>query len=429
MKAEGLDLGGREDLRGRGRLGAVAGAHQLHDAGRRNGGEKGQLDKGGSALDLAGLDVEPLALEGPEQLLDVPAPAIPLDDFQGGLRGVDGVGGQQPPMQRLGAGGRADSRTSTDAGRRCPRRPPADAARGAASAGASARPGQSAARAWPAAPDGRAAAAPQARSTGWPQPVAYREQTIAAGELAVLRGARQEVQMGRARPRPALVNVGFAVADHSPARRRPAPARLRRPPPASAAIPSAPSAAGAAHWRRAGPHPQLGPGQPETAPASRLDRQQRVQKQPLVGAVADRAQPPGAPGMALEVELGGVLDRQHMTAPRRQPADPLAGPPVQALQAHPVIAQKPPEPDLLGAIARQLPQPHGRALDHALHKHSPLFPAGHPRTGQPKTRPCRPPPQHVAVGIQNLTQYAGIARPNQRVSQNVTPYPKRCVHR
>ena len=30
MKAEGLDLGGREDLRGRGRLGAVAGAHQLH---------------------------------------------------------------------------------------------------------------------------------------------------------------------------------------------------------------------------------------------------------------------------------------------------------------------------------------------------------------------------------------------------------------
>src|SRR6266446_3138488 len=94
VEAEGFDLVGREDLLGRGRRGAAAGADELHDAGRRQGGEKGEFAEGLSALDLAGLDVEPLALEGPEQLLDVPAPAVPVDDLQSGFRGVDGMGGQ-----------------------------------------------------------------------------------------------------------------------------------------------------------------------------------------------------------------------------------------------------------------------------------------------------------------------------------------------
>ena len=171
-------------------------------------------------------------------------------------------------------------------------------------------------------------------------------------------------------------------------------------------------------------HPQLGPGQPEAAPAIRRDRQQRVQKQPLVNAIANRAQPPRAPRMALKIELCGVLDRQDMTTALGQPSNPLAGPPVQRLQAHPIIVQKAAEFDLLGPIASQLAQPHGRTLGHALDKQRPLFPAGHPQTGPPRTRPCRSPPQHVAVRSQRVTPCAVHARPNHRVSQNVAPLLK-----
>ncbi len=52
--------------------------------GRQSGGRRG-------AVDLAGLDVETLELERAEQLLDVPAQAVELDDPARGLGGRDGM--------------------------------------------------------------------------------------------------------------------------------------------------------------------------------------------------------------------------------------------------------------------------------------------------------------------------------------------------
>src|SRR5271169_1744483 len=62
VEGEGVDFLGREDLLGRDRRGAVTGADELHDTGRREGAEEGEFDEGLSALDLTGLDVETLAL-------------------------------------------------------------------------------------------------------------------------------------------------------------------------------------------------------------------------------------------------------------------------------------------------------------------------------------------------------------------------------
>jgi len=95
LEAEGVDLVGREDLFGGDWGGAVAGVDELHDAGCGKRGEEGEFDQAVSGLDLTGLDIEALALERPEQLLDVPALAIPFNDLQGVFCGVDDMGGQQ----------------------------------------------------------------------------------------------------------------------------------------------------------------------------------------------------------------------------------------------------------------------------------------------------------------------------------------------
>jgi len=117
----------------------------------------------------------------------------------------------------------------------------------------------------------------------------------------------ERVQVGRTRPRPALVNVGLTVADHGDQ----LGSGQHRLGGGDAVLPALGFLC--RHWPLAAsgrdlaaPHPQLGPGQPEAASAIRRDRQQRVQKQALVKAIADRAQPPRAPRMSLKIELCGV---------------------------------------------------------------------------------------------------------------------------
>src|SRR5271167_365485 len=428
VEGEGVDFLGREDLLGRDRRGAVTGADELHDTGRREGAEEGEFDEGLSALDLTGLDVETLALQGPEQLLDIPALAIPLDDVQGIFRGLDRVGCQQPPVQWRWFLARAraalaniDDVEDDAVGRGSSRaRGPAQPARAHEFDLAEAHL-HSGPAGWAPRLSGHLKLVTEADR----QPVALGEQQLTADQRAVLRSAGEQVQVGRTWPGPALVNVGFAIADHRHQFGRaqnPLGRRDRVLPALRFLLPDRPLAACRLDLPAA--HPQLGPSQPETALAVRLDRQQRVQKQPLVGAIADRAQPMRAPGMALKIEFGGVLDRQDMMAALGKPTDPLASTPVECLHTHPIIAQKTAELDFLGAMAGQLPQPHRRSLDHALQKKRPPFPAGHPRTGPPPTRPCRPPSQHVAVGTQRVTQCGAIATSNHRVSQNATPRPK-----
>ncbi len=167
----------------------------------------------------------------------------------------------------------------------------------------------------------------QLETAGNRKPVARGKQRIAVGQRAVLRRACEQVQPGRTRPRPALVNVGLAVTDHgdqfSSGQHRfgccdpvlPALRFLGRHRPLAACC-----------RNLATTHPQLGPGQPETAPAIGRDRQQRVQKQPLVGAVADRTQAVRAPGMALEPARDGSLRPADRPA-RRHPGSAPPGSP------------------------------------------------------------------------------------------------------
>jgi hypothetical protein len=125
LEAESFDLVGGEDLPGGDCDGAVASVDELHDAGGSEGGQEGEFAQAVSGLDLTGLDIEALALEYPEQLLDAPALAIPFDDLLGLCSGVDDVRGQQPPMQqRLWARTRAaladvDDIESDALGQRC----------------------------------------------------------------------------------------------------------------------------------------------------------------------------------------------------------------------------------------------------------------------------------------------------------------------
>ena len=62
--------------------------------------DDGELAQDLRRLDLAFFEPEPLALEGPEQLLDVPAAAIVGDGLVGLRNGVDRGAGQQPPVDR-----------------------------------------------------------------------------------------------------------------------------------------------------------------------------------------------------------------------------------------------------------------------------------------------------------------------------------------
>src|SRR5271169_7082723 len=215
LQAEGFDLDGREDLIGGGRPGAVAGADELGDAGRRVGGEEGEFDEGLSTLDLAGLDIEALALEDPEQLLDVPALAIPLDDLQSVLWGLDGMGGQQPPMQRrLLARARAAFANVDDmdnhAVRQCSAQRRAMQPRGAPQFDLAEAHLHLGPTLWAARLPGHGKLVTQYGR----QPTACGEQRIATDQRAVLCGSGQQMQVGRTWPGPALVNVGLAVVDH-----------------------------------------------------------------------------------------------------------------------------------------------------------------------------------------------------------------------
>src|SRR5256885_13987551 len=78
---------------------AVARGDQLHDPGRGDGCQSDELGERRGAVDLTGLDVETLELERAEQLLDVPAQAVELDDPACGLGGRGGMTYQHAPRQ------------------------------------------------------------------------------------------------------------------------------------------------------------------------------------------------------------------------------------------------------------------------------------------------------------------------------------------
>jgi hypothetical protein len=104
---EGVEFVGREDEGAvQGGL-AVAGLSELQgdDGGAR--GDGGKLEEAVGGFDLAVFDADTLLLEDPEELLDGPAGAVPVDDLPGSVGICGGMAGEQAPDQRWGAfGGR-----------------------------------------------------------------------------------------------------------------------------------------------------------------------------------------------------------------------------------------------------------------------------------------------------------------------------------
>ena len=82
------------------RIGPVPGQRQLQGAHCRLQGQAGELGQSRSRLHLARLHIKPLLFERPEQLLDVPALAVPVNALQGVLYTRDWVRCQQPPVNR-----------------------------------------------------------------------------------------------------------------------------------------------------------------------------------------------------------------------------------------------------------------------------------------------------------------------------------------
>ena len=64
------------------------------------------------------------------------------------------------------------------------------------------------------------------------------------------------------------------------------------------------------------PPPHLSVDQPEAFLSLRVDREHRMDEQPHVAAVADRAEPPLAPALGLIIDLARILNGEHVPARR-----------------------------------------------------------------------------------------------------------------
>src|SRR5262249_12547141 len=87
---------------------AGASMNQLHAHDGSAQRDDGEFAQGRGRLNLAFFEIEPLALQGSKELLDLPAPTIVGDGLVCVREGLDGSTRQQPPMNRLDACRRTD---------------------------------------------------------------------------------------------------------------------------------------------------------------------------------------------------------------------------------------------------------------------------------------------------------------------------------
>lgn len=98
------DLGWAEGIAGRFTALAVASLDELQDDDRSLGGDGGELDQHIGAGELTVLEAQAVGLHQTEQLLDGPAPPVPVDDLPGGGGVADLMGGEKAPVYRFDTG-------------------------------------------------------------------------------------------------------------------------------------------------------------------------------------------------------------------------------------------------------------------------------------------------------------------------------------
>jgi len=299
-----------------------------------------------------------------------PAPPVPKHDFQsfGGV--LDLMCRQQPPMDRVFAGGGVHFANidHPKGDRRC-------------GAGMCPVPGPFHRDRAVAQFQGRRAGRALAGAFGKVQREALRHrqfvapgvQVAAAGQRPVAAGPRQKIETRFRQPVPFLVDVAFAVGDDRdvPGRVEIALGGLRALQPAHRLLAldrQSPTVLGRGLMTGI----DLRPDQSQTGSAVGLDRQHRMDEQPGVPAIAHRAQAPRSSGMGLIVQFAGVLDRQNMQAGDAGP-HLLADRALHFHQSYLGIVQPPPEASLFDPVVRQTPNADGRALDHPLQQVPPPF--------------------------------------------------------
>src|SRR6266849_7999643 len=332
-------------------IGGGASEHELHGLGGTDQCDDGKFFKGGTVFDDAILDIQSVALHSPKQLFDMPALTIPTDHRQGLRDGLDRMGGQQAPVDRLLAGRRValddfngeefDLIRGIGIGAgfgTTYSHPPVTHAQASLPRLALARPRRQI----------------KLEAVLFRKPRHDRKQSAAADHRAVAAGARQKVRAPVRQPGPFFVDVALAVIndrDHGGLGQYRFGALRTFDPAIGLLLFDRLLAVVLALRLQASPH--LHVEQAEAVLGLGVHGQHRMHEQADIAAVAYRAEPAFAPALALVVDLAGILNHQHVPSGRRLGYQrPLAGRYLRGRDT--VVQHEALESDLFGSIVSKL---------------------------------------------------------------------------
>src|SRR6266853_3913478 len=371
QRLDDLDLSFVEDMLGRLIvIGSGASEHELHGLGGADQCDDGKFFKGGSIFDDALLDIQSVALQGPKQLFDMPALAIPTDRRQGLFDGLDRMGGQQTPVNRLLAGRRValndfdgeefDLIGSLGIGAgfgTTYSHPPVTHAQASLPRLALARPLRQI----------------ELEAVHFCKSRHDCKLSAAAGHRAVAAGPRQKVRTPVRQPGPFFVDVALTLIDnrdHGGLRQCRFGALRTFDPAIRFLLLDRLLAVVLALRLEASPH--LHVEQAEAVPGLGVHGQHRMHEQADIAAIAYRAEAALAPALALVVDLAGVLNHQHMPPDRRLGyARSLAGRYLRGRDT--VVQHEAQEFYLLSAIVPKLAQTNRLSIAYALQQPRAIF--------------------------------------------------------
>ena len=288
---------------------AVPGLGELKCDGGGLDGDCGKLEQPLGGVELTVLEPQALLFEDAEELLDVPARLVPIDDAPGASGIAEVMGRQKTPVQRFGIGGRMalDDLDKTE------RYACRQARRGALGA-AHRDPAKTQCQLGPARRGGAARPQLDHGSPGVGQAFAHAIEAVAVGQAAILHDPGQQVEARARHAGPFFVKIALAVGNDrhrfgrgqhrlgALRRRDPAPRFLvgQRPLLVRRCDPST-------------PRPDLARHQAQATLIGSIERQHRVDENAAADPFANLAEPALPVLRRAEVDLARILDRQHMT--------------------------------------------------------------------------------------------------------------------